>query len=142
MNNLITNLPLLNEENIFRNYQILIQNTKQENKLKYEKLKLQIICHIERSIEEKIQPSNVRQEVLNNHGLSKFAIICKWGVYYLLTILGIIKNAARNYIFSTTLLVLFPSLTQIVTLVASLLYILFLFYRFLYLFLLSKFLEY
>ena len=52
MNNLITNLPLLNEENIFRNYQILIQNTKQENKLKYEKLKLQIICHIERSIEE------------------------------------------------------------------------------------------
>ena len=38
MNNLITNLPLLNEENIFRNYQILIQNTKQENKLKYEKL--------------------------------------------------------------------------------------------------------
>ncbi|MBP7400112.1 MAG: hypothetical protein KA954_11030 [Chitinophagales bacterium] len=125
MNNLITNLPLLNEENIFRNYQILIQNTKQENKLKYEKLKLQIICHIERSIEEKIQPSNVRQEVLNNHGLSKFAIICKWGVYYLLTILGIIKNAARNYIFITTLLVLFPSLTQIVTLVASLLYILF-----------------
>jgi|GEM_PF-2110668 hypothetical protein len=125
MNNLITNLPLLNEEEIFRNYQILIQNTKQENRLKYEKLKLQIICHIERSIEEKILPSNTRQETLNNDGLSKFAIICKWGVYYSLTILGIIKNAARNYIFITTLLALLPSLIPIVTLVVSVLYILF-----------------
>lgn len=121
----INDLLLLNEEDLFQNYQALIQNTNRQKKLKCEKLKLQIICHIERSIERKILPYNSQQEILNNNGLSRLALICKWGIYYLLTLLGIVKNVARNYIFITTLLALFPSLMLITTTVIPVLYILF-----------------